>query len=96
MSAYIIGQVRVTDASWVEEYVGRIIPILEKYGAKYIARSFDAEKFEGEEKVADAVVIVEFPSVEQAKAWYSDPDYAPLIDIRQAGSSAELTLVDGL
>jgi uncharacterized protein (DUF1330 family) len=37
--------------------------------------------------------ILEFPSVEQAKAWYNDPEYAELIDLRQTGADAEILLL---
>ena len=42
------------------------------------------------------MVVIEFPSLENARAWYNDPDYAPLIKLRQTGSEAEIVLVDGL
>jgi uncharacterized protein (DUF1330 family) len=34
--------------------------------------------------------ILEFPSLAQAKAWYNDPAYAELIDLRQSGADAEI------
>ena len=37
--------------------------------------------------------ILEFPSVEQAKAWYNDPAYVELIDLRQSGADAEIVLL---
>jgi uncharacterized protein (DUF1330 family) len=37
--------------------------------------------------------ILEFPSVEQAKAWYHDPAYRGLIDLRQSGADAEIVVV---
>jgi uncharacterized protein (DUF1330 family) len=43
--------------------------------------------------VPNAMFILEFPSVEQAKAWYRDPAYAELIDLRQSGADAEIVLV---
>jgi len=42
------------------------------------------------------VVVLEFPSMEHAKSWYNDPDYAPLITLRQGGSDLDFILVDGL
>jgi uncharacterized protein (DUF1330 family) len=34
--------------------------------------------------------------MEQARAWHSDPEYAPLIQLRQTGCDIELILVEGL
>jgi len=42
------------------------------------------------------MVVLEFPSMEHARAWYRDLEYAPLIRLRQSGSDTELVLVDGL
>jgi uncharacterized protein (DUF1330 family) len=33
--------------------------------------------------------------MEHAKAWHSDPEYAPFIKLRQAGSHLDLMLVEG-
>jgi uncharacterized protein (DUF1330 family) len=37
--------------------------------------------------------ILEFPSAEQAKAWYNDPEYAQLIDLRQTGADANIVVL---
>ena len=31
--------------------------------------------------------------MEQAKAWYHDPEYAPLIKLRQTGADADIVVV---
>jgi len=41
-------------------------------------------------------VILEFPSVERAKAWWNSPEYQPLRAIRQRASRGDLLLVEGL
>jgi uncharacterized protein (DUF1330 family) len=45
---------------------------------------------------ADAILVVEFPSMEKASAWYNDPDYQPLIELRQSGSEVDFVLVKGM
>jgi hypothetical protein len=37
-----------------------------------------------------------FPSMAQTRAWYDDPDYAPMIRLRQTGSDLDFVLVEGL
>jgi uncharacterized protein (DUF1330 family) len=32
----------------------------------------------------------------QARAWYNDPEYAPLITLRQTGADLDFILVEGL
>jgi uncharacterized protein (DUF1330 family) len=43
-----------------------------------------------------AVVILEFPSLEQAQGWHDDPDYVPLKQLRQANVDMEVFVVDSV
>jgi uncharacterized protein (DUF1330 family) len=40
--------------------------------------------------------VLEFPSMAQARSWYNDPEYAPLIKLRQTGADLDFILVEGL
>ena len=42
------------------------------------------------------MVMIEYPSLEQARAHYDSPEYAPLKQLRQAHGRAYGLLVDGL
>jgi len=42
------------------------------------------------------VVVVEFPSMEQARRWYRSPEYAPLLALRLKSSRSKLLLVEGV
>jgi uncharacterized protein (DUF1330 family) len=54
------------------------------------------ETLEGTTPLPNVMVVLEFPSLEQARAWYRDPEYAPLIKLRQSGSEIDLVLVEGV
>jgi uncharacterized protein (DUF1330 family) len=54
------------------------------------------QSLEGEEELPDTYVVLEFPSMEHARAWYADPEYAPMIDLRRAHSEIEFVLLDGI
>ena len=41
-------------------------------------------------------MIIEFPTSEKARAWYNDPEYATVIELRDTGSRSEIMLVEGL
>jgi len=41
-------------------------------------------------------VVVEFPNVEQAKAWWASPEYAEAKALRQATSETQMIVVDGV
>jgi uncharacterized protein (DUF1330 family) len=41
------------------------------------------------------IVIVEFPNLEQARAWNRSPEYAFALEVRDTALSRNLILVDG-
>jgi len=96
MPAYAIGQVQMRDPSWVEEYGAKIQPLLKKHGGRYLVRAGKMETLEGATPLPSVMVVLEFPTMEHARAWYHDPEYAPLIKLRQGGSEVELVLVEGV
>jgi len=95
MPAYIIVDVNVTDPSRYEDYKkltpGSLIP----YQGKFIVRGGATEVLEGDWKPG-RMVVVEFPTVERAKAWWSSDGYAPAKAIRQAASITRMILVEGV
>ncbi len=96
MSVYVIGRLRTDDWSWIKEYGAATKALIEKHGGHYIAQGGKMEKLEGREELPSAIVMIEFPDAASAHAWHDDPDYQPLIELRQAKSQLELTLVEGL
>jgi len=96
MPAYVVGRITIQDSSWGEEYRKRILPLLEKHGGRYIAATNRMETLEGSAPLPSVMVVIEFPSMDAARAWYHDPEYAPLIRLRQGGSTGEIVLVEGL
>jgi uncharacterized protein (DUF1330 family) len=96
MAAYAIGRLEMRDPSWAQEYGPKTAALVQKYGGKYLVRGGAMERLEGAGSLPSVMVVLEFPSMAQAKAWYNDPDYAPLIKLRQTGSSLDFVLVEGL
>ena len=96
MAAYVIGAVTVTDPSWLEEYGPAVAALVESHGGKYIARDMETVHLEGGGSIPSAIVVLQFPTAEQARAWYDSPEYQPYIKMRQAGATGDLFLVAGL
>jgi uncharacterized protein (DUF1330 family) len=91
MAAYIVGQLDVKNTNWQQDYGPQARALLHKYGGKVIVGPGCAiERLEGRQPLPNAMFILEFPSLVQAKAWYNDPAYAELIDLRQSGADAEI------
>ena len=94
MKAYIIVDVKITDPSRYEDYKkltpGSLIP----FDGKFIVRGGQTETLEGEWNPG-RIVVLEFPSMEKAKAWWSSAGYAPAKAIRQSASDTKMIVVEG-
>jgi len=95
MSAYIFVSVEVHDPVRYEDYRKTVMPTLEAYGGKFLVRGGKMEVLEGNWPQR-RIVIVEFPSVEKARAWWCSPEYAAPKALRQATSHTEMILVEGV
>jgi uncharacterized protein (DUF1330 family) len=94
MSAYVIAEIEVTDPAAYEDYRRQVPAVVEKYQGKFIVRGGRIESMEGGWS-PKRMVVVEFPSMDQALKWYRSADYAPLIALRQNASKGKLIIVEG-
>ena len=94
MRAYLIAELEVTDPARYDEYGRRVLATIEKFGGRFVVRGGSVEALEGGWQPA-RLVMVEFPSLERARAWYRSPEYAPLIKLRQKASKGRLVIVEG-
>ena len=85
MSAYIIASYDIADPKAYEGYVPGVVPLLLKHGAEILVASYDAQALEGDRR--DVYVVLRFESEEAARAWHSDPEYAPIKKIRLDSSA---------
>jgi uncharacterized protein (DUF1330 family) len=93
MAAYVIGEIEVMDPAAYQEYGKQVLATIQKFGGKFVVRGGKAEPLEG--AAPKRIVVLEFPSLEQAKSWYHSADYAPLIKMRQKASRGRLIVVQG-
>ena len=94
MAAYLIVDIEIQDAAGFEDYRKAVPATIEKYGGKYLVRGGRFEKLEGEWQ-PKRLVILEFPSMEQAKRWYDSEEYREPKALRLRTSKANLILVEG-
>ncbi|MFI4986519.1 MAG: DUF1330 domain-containing protein [Alphaproteobacteria bacterium] len=94
MAAYIIGDVEVKDPETYAQYRSRVMATIEKYGGRFLVRGGAHEPLEGKWRPR-RLVVLEFPDMAAAKAWYGSKDYAPLIKLRQSASEGSLVAVEG-
>ena len=94
MAAYVIGDIEVTDPGIYDDYRKQVLATVEKYGGRFAVRGGKVEPLEGG-WTPKRIVLLEFPSFEQAQKWYRSPEYAPLIKLRQKGARGRLLIVEG-
>jgi uncharacterized protein (DUF1330 family) len=92
---YLIGEIEVTDQSWVPDYVKNVTGMVERSGGRYLARTLTIDKIEGERKPMPMCVILEWPSKEAATSFYESEEYRPYRGKRLAGAKNEFMLVAG-
>jgi uncharacterized protein (DUF1330 family) len=95
MAAYVLVQVDVKDPVRYEAYKAMVPPTLAKFGGKFLVRGGKTHTMEGDWSPR-RLVVVEFPSVEQAKAWWASSEYAEAKALRQATSDSQLLIAEGL
>ena len=95
MSAYIVVNMEVFDRETFEEYKARVPALIQKHGGEYLIRGGTHEVLEGDWKPS-RLVLLRFPDMAAAQAFYNDPEYAPLIALRQRGSRFDMVVVEGV
>jgi uncharacterized protein (DUF1330 family) len=98
MAAYVIAEHKITDASKFDEYKTKVGPMMAKYGGRYLTRGDNLKLPEGGHWIPERVVIVEFPDMASLNAWYTSPEYQPLIALRKSCTSDQdmMFMMDGV
>jgi uncharacterized protein (DUF1330 family) len=95
MPAYLISDVVVKDAEAFETYRTSAAASISRYGGRYLVRGGSIVPLEGS-WAPRTIIIVEFPNLEQARAWYRSAEYASALAVRDDALSHNLVLVDGV
>jgi uncharacterized protein (DUF1330 family) len=92
---YAIARVSISDDARYADYRSGTLDTLEPYDGRFIVRGGETECVEGSWDV-DRTVVIEFPSMEQARAWYHSDAYQKLATVRREASTADFVLVEGV
>jgi len=77
-----------------EEYRKLVPATIAHYGGRYVVRGGATETKEGGWH-PKRLVLLEFPSMDQARKWYHSPEYAPALALRLKAARSRLLLVEG-
>lgn len=95
MAAYVIAEVEITDPQTYPEYAKGVPATIAQYGGTYLVRGGAVESKEGGWQ-PKRLVILQFASMEQARKWYTSPEYAPLLALRHKAARARIIFVEGV
>ncbi len=92
--AYWIARIDVRDPEGYKGYVAASRLAFDRFGAKFLVRGGASEAVEGTGRARN--VIIEFPSMEQARDCYYSSEYQAAKAIRQKFADGEIVLVEGI
>ena len=95
MSAYVITDVEITDASLYGEFRERVTSTVQAHGGRFVARGGGLEVVLGD-WTPKRLAILKFDNVQQVHAWLNSPEYVALDDIRSRSSNINMVVVEGL
>lgn len=95
MAGYAIIHDEVQDQALFAEFRRRVGATVEAHGGRYLVRGGAIEVMDGDWS-PDRIVVIEFDSAEQARAWLTSPEYTEIKQIRMKAASASVIIVEGV
>ena len=96
MAAYLVVDTHLTDPTLYEQYKLQAKPLAEKHGGEYLARGGPMSVKESALWSPRRMVLVRFPSVAQAEAFYQSPEYQKVLQISKQSAERTVVIVEGI
>ena len=94
-AGYAIFNINVNNPEDYKEYIEKVVPIAQKYGAEYIVRGGSNLVVEGTWQ-HPRTVVMKFPSYKKAMEWYNSDEYKPIKKIRLDNAETNGILIEGV
>ena len=95
MPAYSITEVEVLDEDGARRYRELARAAVTHYGGRYLVLAATPTVAEGECPPEGRLVIIEFASMNQLRAWYDSPEYAPARALARTALRRRLLFAEG-
>ena len=95
MAVYAIVDTNVSNATEYEKYRQAAAPLVAQHGGRYLVRGGQHKVLEGNWQ-PHRLVLLEFPTREQAMAFWNSPEYVAVKRFRQESAQLDIVLVDGV
>jgi uncharacterized protein (DUF1330 family) len=88
--AYVVGQMTVKNSEKWAQYRGQVLATVQPFGGELVFRGQQVQSFSGVNPHPD-IVVIRFPSADDAQAWHGSAAYQALIPLRQEAADVVLT-----
>ena len=94
MPAFVVVDISIHDPVTYERYKTMAPTSIFQYGGRYAVRGATVTTLEGTWR-PERFVILEFPTADQARAWWNSPEYASAKALRQSCATTDLLIAEG-
>ena len=94
--AYVLVDTKISNSKNYEIYKSKAKPIAEKFGGKYLTRGGEMDVVQSDLWSPTRLVLVEFPSIDSARAFHNSEDYADVKKLRLENAESTLVILEGL
>lgn len=91
---YLLFRSEFPDPASIKPYGKAVVPLAARFGGRFIALADRPEPVEGQPDTR-RVVILEFPSLAAARAFWDSPEYAEVKTLREGLGTVEAVLFEG-
>ena len=95
MPAYLIVETDITDPEQYEQYKAASPGAIAAGGGRFVVRGGEMAVLEGDWNPS-RLVVVEFPDLEAAKAFYESEEYQAAIKLREGAAHLNMVAVQGV
>lgn len=95
MAAYVIVEMTVSDPAAIEHYRKLAAASIRAHGGRFLVRGGRTESLDGGWS-PERIVLIEFPSFEQAKRWRASEEYRAACAIRDRAACTRMLVAEGL
>lgn len=96
MTAYLVVDTALTNPDVYELYKLQAKPLVEKYGGEYLARGGKLSVKENQLWSPTRMVLIKFPSAEDAEAFYQSEEYQEVLKISKQSADRTVFILEGL
>ena len=94
MAAYVVSHVDIHDAEQYQKFIELAVAALKKSPGEYLALGGESEQLEGKGRARN--IIIRFPDMASARAFYDSPEYKEAERFSRTACTRDATLIDGI